>query len=147
MQKAETLDQWWCPIHFSLGSVCGWGVRGSLNVRDFSASGLTSEVADGVGVKLIPIVGAIRTSAALLAFLEKDDRTNPPLLQMGGYYRAAQIAFLARKLGVARAKTEEVLQGFAVSIGNGIDSNRFTPETYIRQILDDADAALAQATS
>ena len=64
---------------------------------------------------------------------------------MGDYYRAAQIAFLARKVGAARSATKNILLGFSLYIRDSIDKSRFTPETYIDQILDDADAAVSSA--
>jgi hypothetical protein len=135
---------YFCPIHFSIGSLFEWGIRSSLDTLDFSSDELAGKIVDDLGAKFIPSIGAIKSCADLLRFLEKCDRTTPPLLQMGDYYRAAQIAFLSRKLGVARAETQTVLRGFVIGIRNGIDERRFTPETYIEQILDDADATVKQ---
>jgi hypothetical protein len=141
MRETVPIDQWWRPVHFSLGDYCGWSVRGCLNTLEFGPDELAKKVVDDARSKLIPLVGAIKTSADLLAFLERPDWTTPPLIQMGEYYRAAQIAYLARKLGAARKETKNILLGFSLRIRNSIDKSRFTPETYIDQILDDADAA------
>ena len=50
---------------------------------------------------------------------------------MGGSTQAAIVAFLARKLGIAREKTKASLITRAKLIENGIDTMRLTPETYI----------------
>jgi hypothetical protein len=145
MQQRDEIDKWWCTIHFELGGVCGWSPRNSLRTVDYTPPELANRVVDDIRAKLIPLVATIRSSADLLRFLEKTDETTPPLLQMGGYYRAAQIAFLARNLGVAREAISRVLLGFSIDIRNGIDKSRFTPETYIDQILDDAETAINSA--
>jgi hypothetical protein len=147
MQQGVDIDQWWCPIHFSLGAYCGWPGRSCLNTLEYTPDALARKVVDDTRTKLIPLVGAIKTSADFLEFLEKSNWTTPPLLLVGGFYRAAQIAFLARKLGVAREETRKVLLGFSLDISNATRATRFTPETYIDQILDDAAfATLSQQT-
>ena len=136
-----------CPVHFDAGTFCCWGRRGSLNIPDFSPSELAAKVVGELSAKLIPLVGAIRSCADLLKFLSNPDMKASPYIQMGDYYRAAQIAFLSRRLGIPRAETQTILRAFARGIRNGIDTERFTPESYIEQILDDADAAVAQDKS
>jgi hypothetical protein len=133
-----------CPVHFDAGTFCSWKPRGSLNIPDFSPSNLSAKVVSELSAKLIPLVSAIRSSADLLKFLSNPDMTASPYIQMGDYYRAAQIAFLARKLGRPRAETQTILRGFTIGIRRGIDTDRFTPESYIERILDDADAAFAE---
>ncbi len=145
-QAADTLDKWWCPVHFALGGLCDWDVRHSLDTSEYSPDALAKKVADDVRVNLLPLVTPIKTCADLLAFLEKDDKTHPPMLQMGDYYRAAQIAFLAWKLARPRAKTEEILRGFTRYMASSLDEPRVTPESYVEHILDDAEAAATQAT-
>jgi hypothetical protein len=147
MQQSAPIDQWWCPVHFSLGAYCGWPGRSCLNTLEYNSDELARKVVDDTRSKLIPLVGAVKTSADLLTFLERSDLTTPPLIQLGGFYRAALIAFLARKVGAAREETRSFLLGLSLYIRNGLDKSRFTPETYIDQILDDADAAVGTSTS
>ena len=65
----------------------------------------------------------------------------------GPYYRAALVVFLARQLSVPREKTKALLLTHARDIENGIDRTRLTAESYIDHILDDAEAAVAQAAT
>ncbi len=81
-------------MHFDAGTFCCWGRRGSLNIPDFSPSELAAKVVGELSAKLIPLVGAIRSCADLLKFLSNPDMKASPYIQMGDYYRAAQIAFL-----------------------------------------------------
>jgi hypothetical protein len=143
----DKLGKWWCPVHFALGGLCDWDVRHSLDMTEYSPGALAKKVADDVREKLLPLVTPIKTCADLLAFLDKDDKTRPPMIQMGEFYRAAQIAFLACKLARPRAKTEEILRGFTRYMASSLDEPRVTPETYIEHILDDAEAAVAQAAT
>ncbi len=62
----------------------------------------------------------------------------------GPYYRAALVAYLAAKLGRPQDQTRDLLRKHARWIANGIDRSRFTPETNIDHILDDAAVAIAQ---
>jgi hypothetical protein len=143
LQQMMPIDEWWCSIHFSLGAYCGWPGRSCLDTLEYRSDELAAKVVGDVRSKLIPLVGAIQTCADLLDFLKKTNWTTSPIVQMGGYYRAAEIAFLARKLGIAREETRKALLNFSLDISNATRRTRFTPETYIDQILDDADAAFS----
>ena len=63
--------------------------------------------------------------------------------RVGGYFRAAKIAFLGRKTGVAPEDIEAMLQPYRRYMNNGIDKSMLTPDEYIAQIIRDAGAALA----
>jgi hypothetical protein len=64
---------------------------------------------------------------------------------MGGCEQAAIVAYLAATLGLDRAKTKTRLLRNARSIVSCFDETRLTRETYIERLLDDAEAAVAQA--
>ncbi len=134
---------YFCPMQFSIGSLFGWGARGNLNTANFSPDELARAVVEPIRSKLIPCVGGTTTIERLHDFLEGDQE---PLtwVMRGGCYRAALVAYLARKLGVPREKTKASLLTHAKLIDRGIDTTRLTPETCIDHILDDADVALTQ---
>jgi hypothetical protein len=131
---------WFCPMHFSIGRMFDWSIRSSLDTQDLSPGELARAVAEPIRAKLIPYVDGVTTEQRLLDLLESDKE--PMDWIRGPYYRAALIAYLARKLGVDRNKTKSVLLPRALYISNGIDKDWLTPESYIDHILDDADAAL-----
>jgi hypothetical protein len=135
-----------CAMHFSMGSLFGWGVRGSLNTPDFSADELARAVVEPIQSTLIPCIAGVTTIERLHDFLESD-REPLSWYVRGSSYRAALVAYLARKLGVTRDKTKASLLTHSRRIANGIDTTRLTPESYIDHILDDADAAVAQTAS
>lgn len=137
---------WFCPMHFSLGELLRWGLRSSINLAGKTSEQVAEAIVPGVQSKLLPLVGAIRTTASLLAFLERDAE---PLLWImrAPFYRAALVAYLAGKLGRRREETRDLLRQHAALLANGIDISQFTPETYIDHILDDAAAAVAQAAT
>ncbi len=135
-----------CPMHFSIGSLFGWGARGSLDTLDFSPDELARAVVEPIQSTLIPCIGGITTIERLHDFLESD---REPLrwYMRGPCHRAALVAYLARTLGVPREKTRASLLSHASLFDDGIDTTRLTPETYIDHILDDAEAAVAQAAT
>jgi hypothetical protein len=143
-QENGKQSPWFCPLHFSVGSLLRWGLRSSLSLARRTPEQITTSLAPGVRSKLLPLIGDIQTIAALLDFLERDGEPLP-WSSSGTYYRAALVAYLAAKLGRPRAETKSLLSRHAAFFANGIDTSRLTPESYIDHILDDADAAVAQA--
>ena len=137
---------WFCPMHFPIGELLHWGPRSSVNLAGLTPERIKEAAISGVGSTLVPFVGKIQTIAALLAFLESD--VKPFLWAMRApYYRAALVAYLAAKLERPQDQTRDLLRKHAWMIANGLDASRFTPETYIEHILDDAAAAVAQGAS
>jgi hypothetical protein len=137
---------YFCQMQFSIGSLFGWGARGNLDTLNFSPDELARAVVEPIQSKLIPCIGGITTIEQLHDLLE-GDREPLTWAMRGGCYRAALVANLARKLGVPREKTKASLLTHAMLIDRGIDTTRLTPETYIDHILDDSDAAVAQAAT
>ena len=145
-QESGKQSPWFCPLHFSVGSLLRWGLRSSLSLARCTPEQITTSLAPGVRSKLLPLIGDIRTSAALLDFLERDGEPLPWLIS-GTYYRAALVAYLAAKLGRPQEETKALLMRHAAFFANGIDMTRLTPESYIDHIVDDAEAAVAQAAT
>ena len=77
-------------------------------------------------------------------FIERDEE---PMrwFRVGGYPRAAYVAYLAARLGRSRAATRDVLTKYGANIVGGIDSQRLTPDAFIDALLDDAEAAVAMS--
>lgn len=135
---------WFCPTQFPIGVLLGWGITWSLDMSAYSPSELARTLAESVRSKLVPFVRPVTSMAAFLEFLE---RNQEPVLwaRTGGCVQAAIIAYLAAALGVDRATTEARLLQNVRSMTAWLDETRLTPETYIDHILDDAEAAVAQA--
>jgi hypothetical protein len=133
---------WHCWLQFSIGDLFGWSVRGSLNTLDYAPDALEAAIAGPVRDKLVPYVGGITTIAKSLEFAERDEG---PMrwFRVAGYIRAAIVAYLAAKLGVARQETRDVLMKRAEYMANSLDTARFTPESFIDHILDDAEAMIS----
>jgi hypothetical protein len=133
---------WFCPIHFPIGDLLGWSIRGSIDTQDYSAEELARAVVEPIRSRLIPCVGEVTTLGRLLDFLQGDEA---PLrwIMSRAHYRAALIAYLARKVGIENARTKSTLLSHATAIMRGIDATWLTSETYIDRILEDADPVLA----
>ena len=145
-QGGYVYPPYFCPMHFSIGSLVGWGISASLDMWALSPHELARAVVEPVQSKLIPCIGSVTTIERLHNFLE-DDQEPLRWYMRGPYYRAALVAYLARKLGVAREKTRASLRTHSIWIANGIDTTRLTPASYIDHILDDAEAAVAPSAS
>jgi hypothetical protein len=135
---------WSCPSGLPLFALTPDRFSWRLDLSAQSPSDLAQALSEFVRSKLVPLVSPVISTAAFLEFLERNEE---PVLwaRMGGSTQAAIVAFLARKLGIAREKTKASLITRAKLIENGIDTTRLTPETYIDHILDDAEVAVAQA--
>ncbi|RBP15876.1 hypothetical protein DFR50_107146 [Roseiarcus fermentans] len=136
---------WFCAMHFSLGAIAEWGIQSSVDTTLFSPDELARKVQEAVQGKLAPYVGDITTTAKLLEFLERDEE---PMrwFRIGGYARAAYIAYLAAKLGRDPSETRRVLVKYGARIVDMIDQTRLTLDTFIEELLGDAEAAV-QANS
>jgi hypothetical protein len=136
---------YFCLMNFPIGWFFGWGLSASIDMWPLSPEELVRAVVEPVRSKLIPYVRGITTIERLHDVLASDQE---PLRWLNGpYYRAALVAYLARQLSVPRQKTKALLLTHARDIENGIDRTRLTAESYIDHILDDADAAVAQAAT
>jgi hypothetical protein len=134
---------WWCWMHGSLGMLANW--KGSnLNTPDYTQDELLETVAAAVRDYLTPYVGGVTTIERLYHFLAQD--TEPiRWFRTGPHFRAAEVAFLGRKVGVAPGKLEELLSPHQRAMKNNIDATMFTPEEYIARIIQDAGAAVGAA--
>jgi hypothetical protein len=130
---------WHCWLQFSIGDLFNWGVGGSLTTVDYTPEALEAAIAGPVRDKLVLYLGGITTIAKLLEFAERDEE---PMrwFRVAGYIRAAIVAYLAAKLGVARQQTRDLLMKRAEYMTNSLDTARFTPESFIDHVLDDAEA-------
>jgi hypothetical protein len=99
---------------------------------------LTEELIEPIRSTLIPYLQKTKTERQLLDLLEGD--AEPMDWIRAPSYRAAMVAYLARKLGDERTKTRNALMPRALSIKSSIDTDRFSPDGYIDRILADADA-------
>ena len=137
---------YFCPMHFSIGSLFGWGIRNRLDMGDLSPDELAHAVVEPIQSKLIHFIGGV-TSVERLHDLLESDREPLRWYMRGPYYRAALVAYLARRLGVSEDKTKASLLTHARWMENGIDMTRLTAESYIDHILDDAAVAVAQTAT
>jgi hypothetical protein len=135
---------WWCWMHCSLGMLANWK-GANLYTPDYSQAELGGRVAAAVRDFLLPYVGGVTTIGRLFDFLAKD--TEPMRwFRTGGYFRAAEVAFLGSKLGVTSGKLVEILRPYGREMRNGIDMKMMTPDDYIARIVHDAgEAASAEA--
>ncbi len=137
---------WYCPTHFPIGILTNGKLPWWLDMSAYSPSELARTLAESVRSKLVPFVSPVTSAAALLEFVERNEE---PVLwaRTGGCLQAAIVAFLAASLGVSRATTKPRLLKNTRSMTAWLDETRLTPETYIDHILDDAEAAVAQAAT
>lgn len=128
----------------SLGMLANW--RGAnLSTPDYTQDELIEKIAASVRDFLAPYVGAVTTIERLYHFLAQD--VEPMIwLRTGGHFRAAEVAFLGRKVGISPGELEEILFPHRRFIKVGIDTTVFTPEEYIARIIQDADAAISAAS-
>jgi hypothetical protein len=141
-QVSGKRSPWLFPLHFSIGSLLRWGRRSSLSLAGCTPDQIATTLASGVRSELLPLLGGIRTIAALLDFVERDDE-RLPWLAGGAYYLAALVAYLAAMVGRPPKETKSLLMQHAAFFANGIDTARLTPESYVDHILSDAEAAVA----
>ncbi len=136
--------RWWCWMHCSLGMLANWK-GANLNTPDYTQDELIEKIAASVRDFLVPYVGAVTTIERLYHFLAQD--VEPMTwLRAGDHFRAAEVAFLGRKIGISPGKIEEILLPHRRLIKVGIDTTMFTPEEYIARVIQDADAAISAAS-
>jgi hypothetical protein len=135
---------WWCWMHCSLGMLANWK-GANLNTPYYTQAEFMQKVAASVRDFLVPYVGGITTIERFYDFLAQDSE---PMrwFRSGGYFRAAEVAFLGRKLGVAPDKLEQTLLPRRRETINGIDMKMLTPDEYIARIVGDAGEAVAAAS-
>ena len=135
-----TLPPWWCPMHCSLGMLAGWK-SSNLYIPRYSQAELGSQVVEAVRDFVRPYVGGVTTIDSLFEFLAQD--TEPMRwFRVGGYFRAAEVAFLGCKLGVAPDQVEAILKRYRREMENGLDKRELTPDEYIAHIIRDARAVV-----
>jgi hypothetical protein len=133
--------RWWCWLHCSLGSLANWP-GANLFMPNFASDELKRKVTEAVTGFLRPYVGAVTTVQRLFDFLAQDSE---PMrwFRTGPYFRAAEVVYLGRKLGVPSERLQEIARPYSKLVANGIDLKAMTPEEYILRIIKDADAALS----
>jgi hypothetical protein len=133
--------RWWCWLHCSLGSLANWP-GANLFMPKFTPDELKRKVTEAVTGFLRPYVGAVTTVQRLFDFLAQDSE---PMrwFRTGPYFRAAEVVYLGRKLGVPSERLQEITRPYSKLIANGIDLKAMTPEEYMLRIVRDADSVLS----
>ncbi len=128
-------------MQISVGTLFHWKVRGSLNTVDFEPGALATAIAAPAASILIPYIGGVTSLCEFCMFLGRDEE---PMCWFGANtrHRAAMIAYLSSALGIDKSETRLVLLSRSGSLKGLIDTNRFTPESCIDLILEDAHAAV-----
>ena len=133
---------WFCSMHFSMNRLAGSKTGAPVNTLELTQAELTRFVQGWVTTHLRPYVGSVTTLESFREFLERDEE---PMrwFRVPGFFRAAIVAFLARKLGFAPHRIEASLRPFAREILHGVDTTRTDPDGYVANIIRDADGAIA----
>lgn len=138
------LPSWWCSMHCGLGMLAGWKSADTY-VPNYKPAELARKVVQAIEDFVLPYVGGVvKTPDDLYRFLSADSE---PMrwFRVGGYFRAAQVAFLGCKLGIPLPEIEATLNRHRFDMKNGLDEKEMTPDQYIAHILRDAEAATGDA--
>jgi|GraSoi2013_100cm_1033763.scaffolds.fasta_scaffold42341_3 hypothetical protein len=131
-------------MRFPLGKIAGWNPRWSLTISAQPDDTLVNLVMGAVRDKLFPVIREVTDLSQLLLLLMRDEE---PVrwVHVNGAMRAAQIAYLARVLGIGTVEIRSMLRRrenelFAHLKGSTLDS-----ASYIERVIDDTEIAVRAA--
>jgi hypothetical protein len=127
-----------CALRFPLGVLADWSPRSSLYLPDMTDDEVLKRIEDAVQQKLLPLTRNIAGLEALLQVLENDSAPFRWLYTDGGI-RAAQVAYIARRLGLQSSQIREKLRPYLreliPSLGPGADL-----ELYLENIIRESES-------
>lgn len=132
-----------CTMRFCLGKLTEWGPRSSLRIQEMPMTSLAEKIGLDVRERLVPIIHNVTSAGTLLSLLVED--VEPcPWYRVNGAIRAAQIVYLARRLGIGVDEIAEMLRPYekilATSLPNGVK-----PGSYVDAIVQRSDGICAMA--
>ena len=132
-----------CTMTFSLGNLAGWSPRWSLYIPkipthngvipEISMASLGEKIRIDVRECLFPIIHDVTSLDRLLSLLLKD--VEPcRWFRVNGAIRAAQIAYLARRLGLGTAEITSMLKPFEKELRASLVRGP-NPASYINDVV------------
>lgn len=130
-----------CYMRFPLGKQAGWEPRWSLSLSNQIEADLVTLIELALRDHLIPAVRDVTDIGGLLSLLEQDEE---PVrwVHVNGAMRAAQIAYLARTLGLKEPEIRSVLRRRESELFAHLRGATLDCATYIERVMDDAEVAV-----
>ncbi|MBR1120784.1 hypothetical protein JQ628_04590 [Bradyrhizobium lablabi] len=130
-----------CYMRFPLGKIAGWSPRWSLTLSNQPEADLVDLISEAVRYQLFPVIREVTNLGRLLSLLEKDEE---PVrwVHVNGAMRAAQIAYLARLLGMGTAEIRSMLRRRENELVAHLRGATLDCASYIERIIDDAEVSL-----
>ena len=130
-----------CYMRFPLGKVAGWNPRWSLTLSTLPEADLVKLIKGAVRDQLLPVIHDVTNLGRLLSLLERDEE---PVrwVHVNGAMRAAQIAFLARALGMGTVEIRSMLRRRENELFTHLRGATLNCAYYIDRIIDDAEIAV-----
>ena len=126
-----------CSMRFSLGKLGAWGSRWSLYLPEMSMAALSEKIKADVQERLIPVIRGVTSLDRLLSLL-LDDAEPCPWVRINGAIRAAQIAYVARRLDKGPAEIRAMLKPherqIVANLGRGAEDSAL----YIERIIENS---------
>ncbi|SRR5258708_6099940 len=134
-----------CYMRFPLGKIAGWNPRWSLAISTQPEDALVNVVKEAVREKLLPEIRDVTNLGRLLSLLVRDEE---PVrwVHVNGAMRAAQIAYLARVLGIGTAEIRSMLRRRENELFAHLKGATLDCASYIERIIDDSDIAVRAAS-
>jgi hypothetical protein len=130
-----------CYMRFPLGKLAGWKPRWSLTVSTAPEEASIETIKGAIRDKLFPLIRDVTSVDRLMSLLAVDDE---PVrwLHVNGAMRAAQIAYLARELGVATADIRSMLRPREIEVSAHLAGGKLDPASYIDRVIEDSGIAV-----
>jgi hypothetical protein len=131
-----------CYMRFPLGKVAGWYPRWSLTLSTQPEAALVNLVKGAVQDSLLPVIRDVTDLGRLLSLLERDEE---PVrwLHVNGAMRAAQIAYLARLLGMGTVEIRSMLRRREGELFAHLKGAAMNSASYIERVIEDSQPAAA----
>jgi hypothetical protein len=139
-QFVEADEPMRCYMRFPLGKVAGWNPRWSLTLSTQPEAALVSLIKAAVQDKLFPVIRDVTNLGRLLSLLERDEE---PVrwVHVNGAMRAAQIAYLARVLGIVTVEIRSMLRRRENELFAHLKGATLNSASYIERVIDDSETA------
>jgi len=129
-----------CYMRFPLGKIAGWNPRWSLTLSTQPESALVNLIKGAVRDELFPVIRDVTNLGQLLSLLERDEE---PVrwVHVNGAMRVAQIAYLARVLGMGTVEIRSMLRHRENEVFAHLKGATMDCTSYIERVIDDSEIA------
>jgi hypothetical protein len=130
-----------CYMRFPLGKLAGWAPRWSLTFSKMSDGDLAELLTWAIREMLFPVIRDVTNLDRFISLLMCDEE---PVrwVHVNGAMRMAQIAYLARRLGMGAIEIRSMLERRANKIRAHLGRGALDPAAYIDQVIVDSETAV-----